>query len=221
MNSQLQSVAERVDGLGETMTIATDPVDGSSIVVLGWEAVERILDKLSTLADASTAPEPGVQPANAAEFAALWNTRTPEQREKLVQLLLDQQERAHKCFIEDHEQLKQRQTLGETEVNVLAQYFYEEGGTRRIAMTEKPELVASLQRALARMGRFIPAKPESWDTTQTHESCEHCEAAVEDAITHAKATGSVEATYTHTTPQPRGYGWYSELKHVGTAKRSV
>lgn len=42
-------------------------------------------------------------------------------------------------------------TYSEEQINRLAQYFYEEGGTRRIAMTQKPELVAALTRALERL----------------------------------------------------------------------
>lgn len=44
--SQLEELTKRVDALGETITVAKDPVDGAFIPVLGWEAVERILDKL-------------------------------------------------------------------------------------------------------------------------------------------------------------------------------
>lgn len=47
MNERLRDLAKRVDDLGETVTMAHDPVDGHTIAVLDWEAVERILDKLA------------------------------------------------------------------------------------------------------------------------------------------------------------------------------
>lgn len=217
---------ERLDIYSELIGLA-DSIDDNLSDQQIAAGLRRVADQIRPLdLEAATfPPEPGVQPANSSEFAALWNAKTPERREQMMQLLLDQQSRAHTCFMEDHEGLKARQVLSPTEINVLAQRFYEEASESKeislvMAMTGKPELVAVLQRALSRIGRFVPPAPESWSTEQTHQDCQHCEAAVEDAIIHAKATGSVEATYTHTTPQPRGDG-YSELKHVGTVKRSV
>lgn len=211
MNTRLQALAQRVDGLGETITMAKDPVDGSTIAVLDWEAVERLLDKLSTLADAATdAPEQGQQPSNAAEFAALWNSRTTAQRDKLVDVLLSQQMTAHACFMEDHKGLKEQLTR--------TQQALQGSEASRLAGEQK---LASIQQALVDFGvkQGVIQPPNAWITEQTHVDCFDCEAAVEDAITHAKATGSTEATYTHTTPEQRGDGFF-ERQHVGTARRA-
>lgn len=99
-------------------------------------------------------------------------------RQSDIQLVLDELERVRvlslRCVLEDHEGLKEElkrvQTLSDTEVNRLAQYFYEEadgrhGFTMSIAMTGKEGLVLALRSALYRVDRYVAlatpeAKPE-------------------------------------------------------------
>jgi hypothetical protein len=57
---------------------------------------------MSTLNGATALGPANAYPADAGEFAARWNQRTPVQREALVRLLRDGSERAAQCFQQDH-----------------------------------------------------------------------------------------------------------------------
>lgn len=58
------------------------------------------------MTDLDGATEPGLEhsfPADAGEFAARWNARTPESREDLVRVLVSNAQIASTCIIRNHE----------------------------------------------------------------------------------------------------------------------
>jgi len=61
------------------------------------------LERLTELDGATFVPEEGAQVSNAGEFAAYWNSLTPERRELMVVAMRDSASAALKCFIENHE----------------------------------------------------------------------------------------------------------------------
>lgn len=62
---------------------------------------------MSTLDGATNEPAPYTQISNAGEFAAMWNHRTPAQREEIWKQIKSATEDGHRCFIEDHDGLKE------------------------------------------------------------------------------------------------------------------
>lgn len=204
MNERLKRLAQRVDALGETVTMAKDPVDGSTIAVLGWEELERLLDNLSTLDGATSQPEPYTQPKTAGEFAALWNAKSPEDREKLMAILLDQQERARKCFMEDHDGLKEA-LRGSEQAHLMSE-----------------QKLASIQRAVLEFGiqqGVVHPEPESWTTKQSHPDCTYCEAAVENAINDAQTKNLPRSHWIISMPATSS-SRLLEIKHIGRVERS-
>ncbi|QKY80354.1 hypothetical protein SEA_MERCEDES_54 [Microbacterium phage Mercedes] len=55
----------------------------------------------------------------------------------------------------DEEVAKRGTVISAVDINRLAQYLYEEGGTKVSAMTDKATLVAALTRALERTGAEV------------------------------------------------------------------
>lgn len=51
---------------------------------------------------ATNEPAPEYASATAGEFAARWNTRTPEERESLFQAIREAQHMSYQCHVRDH-----------------------------------------------------------------------------------------------------------------------
>lgn len=174
------------------------------------------VDPLTVLDGATQLPDEGHRVASAGEFAAVWNTRTPEQREKLVQLLLDQQSRAHTCFIEDHEGLKQQlgtaqQIIAEVQAYANDRQAYARGRLNTL----------SSWRVWSDLVQILGTHPK-WDTEQKHQDCVPCEEAVELAIARAQQSGELVASWKVMTPITKPDGSFGgTAEHVGTAKRSA
>lgn len=111
------------------------------------------------------------QLANAGEFAAVWNARTPEQREALFQAIIGASNDGYRCKLEDHEGLKE-QFLDATAMFVAM-----------LALQPEPMPQAT-----------------TWAVSMTHTECLHCEAAVEEAVKTAMERNQDEATWTIVTP---------------------
>lgn len=103
------------------------------------------------------------------------------------------------CVLGDHESLKAQleiaRHVSSTELNRLAQYFYEEGDGRHgfnvaIHMTGKAGLVDGLEAALSRIGIHKVHRPENWKVEYGHPDCAECEDCAEQAISYAKAAGT-------------------------------
>lgn len=64
MNERLYALAKRVDDLGETVTMFKDPVDGHTVAALGWEELERLLNRLDNMVYVDLFPKPSNQDAD-------------------------------------------------------------------------------------------------------------------------------------------------------------
>ena len=76
----------------------------------------------SLLQGAGELPEPHVQIKDASEFAALWNSKTLEERQKLLDLLLEQQEAARQCWLRDHDVLEEKVKAQAAKLEAVATY---------------------------------------------------------------------------------------------------
>ncbi|WP_434315856.1 hypothetical protein [Leifsonia sp. P73] len=78
----------------------------------------------STLAGATTEPEPGVE-SNPGEFAVIWNRRTEEQRSEMLRNMRSAVHRSNWCILGDHdgriENLEQRLAEVRAERDALRQ----------------------------------------------------------------------------------------------------
>lgn len=155
---------------------------------------------------------PNVAIANAAEFAWTWNLATPEQRETIVAVLMARQDEAMRCFMEDHDGLKEQLEVSsrriaelsspqpvvtDDQLGIMAQRFYE--ACRDILvmqMTEKVLIVEGLRAAMLSIGYTLP-KANSWKTEYGHEDCEQCEALAELAIVYLSAAGNEHLVTKH------------------------
>lgn len=222
--THIDIVFDRLPDADGANFVEVEDASGASIKIGEWVTrpdgyvALRVPDQ-TILADASSVPEPGVSPSNAAEFAALWNTRTPEQREKLVQVLLDQQSSAHKCFMEDHEGLKQQLGVAQQIITKVQAY----ANDRRAHARSRNNTLSSW-RVWSDLVGILGTHPASnrWDTEQKHQDCVPCEEAVELAIETAQQKGENEATWKVMTPVTKPDGSFGgTAEHVGTVKRSA
>lgn len=81
---------------------------GSDTVRMVLNTLKEVIEKLkndTTLDGATNEPAPEVMTGDAGEFAARWNTATPEQREDRWQRMQRAFDVSNKCFQEDHEAL--------------------------------------------------------------------------------------------------------------------
>lgn len=134
-------------------------------------------EQSTDLEGAAEEPHPMGRVRTVAEFAALWNTKSEEQREEFLQGLKVDQEAASACFMKDHDGLQQQLD------NSLAKQAELQGKLNGI----QEELVA-----FGRRSGVI--QPNAWITSQRHIECTECEALVEAAIDHCKETGQPSAT---------------------------
>lgn len=209
---------------------------------------KRFMNDEATLLDGAQIiePEHGVQMRRAEEFAARWNSWTPEHRQKAFENMQEAMSARNRCFQQDHDglqdQLRKAQErivellvrpplqyaiITDADLGRAAQTFYEEVGKAdgvqlTIAMTDKAILVDILEKTLAALGfkrPLVPAKVvESWTTEQTHDDCEHCEAAVELAIQGCQDGKKDHETWTVVTAPPDSHSPAEE--HVGKASRN-
>jgi hypothetical protein len=145
--------------------IEVENEDGASINFGNWlvrddgYAVLRI--PVHTALDGATTLSPeNVKLSTAGEFAAMWNSRTEEQREKLLNNIQSASEEGYTCFMEDHAgklaYLRTKPRLNETETNRFAQYPYEAISdspdmSLDMDMTAKGSLVDAITNALGRL----------------------------------------------------------------------
>lgn len=196
----------------------------------------------ATLDGATSEPERGVQLATAGEFAARWNTWTPEHQQQAFENMQEAMRTRNRCFMEDHDGLKEQLEKAHTRIVELltrpplqyavitdadlgraAQTFYEEVGKTDgvqlvINMTDKALLVRILEKTLADLGFKRPLKRENFDVVYQHEDCEHCEAAVELAIAEIKERGIDHASWTVVSAPPDSQAPAED--HVGKASRN-
>ena len=131
-------------------------------------------------------PAEGMQPANPAEFAALWNSKNPERREKLFQILLRQQEDSRRCFEQDHQ--------GAVEQVAKAAEFAARIHLAGTFMSGHLSLDIDELETVRRMleGTYVPkATPRAdvWRVEYLHEDCSQCEGLAEEAIQAVKESG--------------------------------
>ena len=74
---------------------------------------------MAELEGATKRPGPGLQIITAGEFAAMWNAQTPEQRQQLLDGMLDSAGRASRCIMQDHEAAMWRANQAERNYWVL------------------------------------------------------------------------------------------------------
>ncbi|AXQ52922.1 hypothetical protein SEA_NEFERTHENA_59 [Microbacterium phage Neferthena] len=118
----------------------------------------------TTLDGATNEPAPHTEIATAGEFAARWNTWTPDQRDAVWVQIRKAADDGYKCFMEDHEGLKEQ--LAAANLRILGFLQGAEG----------------------------KAQAEAWIIEYAHPNCQFCEGAAEEAIAHAKETGAPGAT---------------------------
>ncbi len=173
---------------------------------------------------------PNVAISNAAEFVFIWNASTPDQRENIVNVIMARQDEALKCFMEDHDGLKEqlegasrriaeltsKGTITDDQLGIMAQKFYEVCRDILVMhMTEKIRLVEGLRGALLAVGYELPKKANSWDVNYMHEGCGWCEDVAEAGIKECQDTGADFATMGgYDTLTPKGY-------HAAEVKRSI
>lgn len=157
------------------------------------DAARVVLELLATLAPelegATVEPAEGAQTSSAGEFAARWNTLTPEWRDRAFKSFKDAQEMSMRCFIEDHDQLKRQvndqfEKLGRISLVLESKEYYE----------AKPH---KAQDAILRIIDIITGsqpKATNWIIEYAHPNCQFCEGAAEEAIAHAEETGAPGAT---------------------------
>lgn len=190
MNTRLQALAKRVDDLGETITMFKDPVDGSTVAALGWEELERILNKLTgtTLEGATNEPAEGTQIANAGEFAAKWNTGSVEDRERITAMLTKAVEDSMRCFIEDHEGLKAQFDVLSNRLDKVRNYADD-----RKAHARSQNNTLSSWRVWSDLYSILGIQVRNgWEVVYAHQDCPACEGAAEEAITLCDEQGKDE-----------------------------
>ncbi|QIG58146.1 hypothetical protein SEA_ZEPP_58 [Microbacterium phage Zepp] len=168
-------------------------------------AVLAELDRLrveslnTVLREATREPAEGFRVANPGEFAAMWNLRDEEGRQVIVDRINDAMDASIRCVQADHDSLAARLEIARhvstTDLNRLAQYFYEEsdgrnGYTINVLMSGKDGLVNALTAALSRIGIRKVQAPDNWTVEYGHQDCAECEDCAEQAISYAKAAGT-------------------------------
>jgi len=74
----------------------------------------------TVLNGATNEPAPETEINSAGEFAAYWNTQTPERREEMVQQIKRAQKQATDCFIRDHDNLEERLRWAYNQITTLS-----------------------------------------------------------------------------------------------------
>lgn len=112
--------------LGHILTTMADPRLPSDYARLDSikAQVMAMRDRTTTLEGATDMPDEGRRVANAGQFAAAWNDRTPEQREDLVVQLLHAQDVSMRCFQADHDRAVE--LLEENRKRWLVLYWHDE-----------------------------------------------------------------------------------------------
>lgn len=157
---------------------------------------QKVVDThLSTLDGATNEPAEGVRVSTPGEFAALWNARTLEEREKVIKMWMESIDGYQRCFIEDHDYLKEQLAASVNGQVVLA-------ALRNIGLSlTDPKAVSDAVRfsnakqglasLITQIERQVPApKPVEWSIEYVHPDCKFCEGAAEEAISHATQSGT-------------------------------
>ncbi|QKN87815.1 hypothetical protein NEBULOUS_54 [Microbacterium phage Nebulous] len=145
----------------------------------------------TTLDDATNEPAPGTEIATAGEFAARWNTWTPDQREAVWVQIRKAADDGHKCFMEDHEGLKEQFNERSAKLSQISLVLQSKG-----YYEDKPHKAqdAVLKVIDILYGEQQPAQATQWIVEYAHPNCQFCEGAAEEAIAHAEETGAPGAT---------------------------
>jgi hypothetical protein len=114
MTAWQMEISAELMGLHDSLDNHVNPEDVAAKL---YEMATALLKLPAVLNGETATPEEERQITTAEEFAAMWNTRTPEQRQALVRQLLHQQKVSQDCFLQDHDVLKEQ--LREAQLRII------------------------------------------------------------------------------------------------------
>jgi hypothetical protein len=164
--SYIDIVFERMPDHEGANFIEVEDASGASIRAGKWLLredgyVALRIQNGPTLEGATELPPENTRIRTAGEFAALWNAKSPQERDDFMVQLLHQQDTTLKCFVEDHagavEQRNRPPLVNDSQLGRLAQLVYtgllEEPDIEfSMPMTAKLLMVQILAKALGEVG---------------------------------------------------------------------
>lgn len=202
------------EALAEAICAASPHPGGGSTLV--YEDVLAAVQKVyadTTLRGEEHEKAPNVSVANAAEFAFIWNTATPEHRENITAVIMARQDEAMRCFMEDHEGLKEQLEAASRRIAELSDKIakVQQYANDRRAHARSQNNTISSWRVWGDLGGILGTHPASarFQTEYGHPDCAVCEDLVELAIQRLQAPGNENVTRHHRS----AYG------HWGRAER--
>lgn len=155
----------------------------------------------TTLAGEDIEKGPNVSVANAAEFAFIWNVATPEQRDNITAVIMARQDEAIKCFMEDHDGLKEQLEGASRRIAELTEQIakVQQYANDRKAQARSQNNTLSSWRVWSDLAGILGTHPASarFTTEYGHPDCEICEDLAELAIQYLQAAGNEKVTRRH------------------------